>query len=91
MSAKKKKYIQDYKLSRGCAKCGFKEHFVALQLDHTDPAAGKNTKLSPGRRGRGWEKLKWSELEEELTKCQVLCANCHAMKTHKEKDHLYKH
>jgi len=81
---RKRKYIWDYKEARGCAECGYNEHPVALQLDHIDPALGKHRRL----RSSGWDDLSWSDLEEELTKCQVLCANCHAIKTYRNKDHL---
>ena len=83
----KKEFIINYKLSRGCAECGFKERYAALEFDHLEPN-NKNHKL---RSGRGWNQLTWLELEEELKLCQVLCSNCHRIKTHFERDHLCRH
>jgi len=65
------------KLEAGCAHCGYNAHSHALQYDHLDP----NTKT--GAVSRLISDMKcWSSIEKEMAKCQVLCANCHAVKTH---------
>lgn len=58
-----------YFKDRHCVKCGSKER---LELDHIDPS----TKISHNI----WS---WSEIRrsEELAKCQVLCYDCHKLKT----------
>ena len=87
----KRKFIRDYKLTRGCAHCGFDEHFAALELDHIIPG-NVNPRLTKRKgKNRDWDKLPWAVLEEEIQRCQVLCSNCHRIKTHMEKDHLCKH
>ena len=88
---RKREYIREYKLSRGCAHCGFKEHFVALELDHLYPGTVSANLTKRKGKNRDWDKLPWVELEEELKLCQVLCSNCHRIKTHLERDHLCKH
>lgn len=77
-----RKLIQRWKLTKGCAICGYKKHHVALQLDHIDPHTkhrikGMNTALN----------YKWSKsrIKKELALCQVLCANCHTVRTYDEK------
>ncbi len=66
--------IAEYKLERGCALCGFKGHPDALQFDHL-PDADKAGNVS-GMTNHGREKL-----TAEMKKCQILCANCHAIIT----------
>jgi hypothetical protein len=69
------KIIQEEKLKRGCACCGYRENAFALDFDHLDP----NSKVEGVSRmsSRNIKKIK-----EEILKCQVLCANCHRIKTH---------
>lgn len=77
--------VDAYKMEKGCQICGFAEHPFALHLDHVDPYK----KTNRGKAGRAVE-VSWSEVRiiEELWKCQVLCANCHAIKTYNNSDHL---
>ena len=76
------KLIQRYKVFCGCQKCGYKEHPVALHLNHIDPMQKKGM-LSSMIQNSGIDKLK-----KEIRKCEVLCANCHAIHTYKEKQWL---
>jgi HNH endonuclease len=55
-----------------CLRCGFSENPVALQFHHRDPAL-KSFELSKSK-NKTLEILK-----EEIAKCDVLCANCHAI------------
>lgn len=59
----------EFMADKECARCGEKEN---LQLDHFDPRIKVHHNI--------WS---WSEKrrEEELAKCQVLCAKCHRTKT----------
>ena len=68
-------FLDDYKLTRGCETCGYKEYACALQFDHIDPSL-KSFHLSRGR------DFPWNVFLEEIGKCRVLCANCHAVHTH---------
>ena len=66
-----------FKMMKGCANCGYKGHYSALQFDHIEPKlTGKRIVIA----GMSKEKMK-----KELSLCQVLCANCHAIKTWKER------
>ena len=69
-----KKYVDEFKLKKGCACCGYKEHASALDFDHLDPS--KKT-MSVSR----MIALNFERLKAEINKCQVLCANCHRIKT----------
>ena len=68
-----------YKLMKGCAVCGYKEHHVALHYNHIDPS----TKVRNVSRAASVKAVK-----EEIRKCEVLCANCHAVKSLEEKHYL---
>ncbi len=66
--------LAEIKLERGCATCGYRGHPHALHFDHL-----------PGTEKRGnvsnmWQAT-WAEVLKEIEKCQVLCANCHAIAT----------
>jgi len=72
------KIIKDEKLKRGCEQCGYKGHHAALDFDHIDPKTKR----------RDIAKMHTTNikaLREEMEKCQVLCANCHRIKTYKDR------
>lgn len=53
-----------------CKSCGYSEHYAALQFHHL-----RDKDVS-------WNKLRlrsWSKIIRELDKCELLCANCHAV------------
>ena len=78
--------LKRYKLMKGCAKCGYNKDAQALQFNHIDPKqkrcllAQKAHKMVLNRDTKGKQKLK-----EELNKCEVVCANCHAIITYENK------
>lgn len=56
-----------------CADCG-ETNLLKLEFDHL---RDKKFNISEGiAKGYAWKRIK-----EEIDKCQVLCANCHAVKT----------
>jgi len=54
-----------------CCRCGYSKCFGALEFHHRDPAQ-KDFSLSRVRNHK-WTK----DLQRELNKCDLLCANCH--------------
>jgi hypothetical protein len=67
--------VNKIKLSRGCVDCGYKKHSEALQFDHVRGEKVDNvSRLVLSARS-------WSTIEEEISKCEVVCANCHAIRT----------
>ncbi len=76
--AKKRKIINRYKAIRGCLHCGIRDS-RCLQFDHRNPAE-KSFNISSS----ACKTLK--ALSIEIKKCDVLCANCHAIKTFENKD-----
>lgn len=71
----RKKFINDLKLKTGCVDCGYAKHPEALQFDHS-PEFIKKFEISKSH-------LKpLEEVLEEIKKCEVVCACCHAIRTH---------
>ena len=62
--------LHKIKVERGCIRCGFKEHYAALEFHHRNPAE-KKFLVSKG------ENYSWAMCEAEIEKCDVLCSNCH--------------
>jgi hypothetical protein len=70
---KNRKYIQSQK-DVPCMDCGIKYPFYVMQFDHV--RGKKMFALSNGvRKSR-------EVIDEEIAKCDVVCANCHMERTH---------
>jgi hypothetical protein len=70
---KMRSLIATIKVTSGCVDCGYNENPSALQFDHV-----RGVKLFDVSQGRvKGEKL----LLDEIDKCEVRCANCHAIVT----------
>ena len=89
-NAKRRDFLRDYKLNKGCEICGYNAHHAALDLDHIDPN-NKNEMLKAkgGRKpSRSMSSLSMKQLEIELPKCRVLCSNCHRVHTFEERHYF---
>jgi hypothetical protein len=67
----KKKMAIEY-LGGSCKRCGYNEHYAAMQFHHIDPK----------EKSFMWNKLRLKsekKIKTELDKCELLCANCHAI------------
>jgi hypothetical protein len=71
-----KAIIDKLKLTAGCMDCGFNARAVALDFDHRD-GEHKQFNISTKRRAR----YSLMRLEAEIAKCDVVCANCHRIRT----------
>jgi 5-methylcytosine-specific restriction endonuclease McrA len=74
---------QYYELKKGlkCCRCG-NDDFRVLDFDHTDKSK-KEFDISFGM-AKGYSLAK---IKLEMEKCQVLCANCHRIKTWESNDY----
>lgn len=72
---KKLAWIAELKMSRGCDRCGWKLHPAALAYHHRD-ASKKKAKISTMAN----KNISKEKILAEIKKCDLLCANCHAMK-----------
>lgn len=61
------------KMYLGCCDCGYRRHATALQFDHR-PGEVKLGNISQWRGDI-------RSMIEEMDKCDVVCANCHAVRT----------
>lgn len=76
-------FIEQYKMARSCADCGFpgKEFPYVLDFDHVDSDAIKKFNIG------SWSHtvLSIEAIEREIKKCELVCANCHRKRTFSEK------
>ncbi|QOR55370.1 MAG: hypothetical protein SHS37scaffold145_21 [Phage 71_18] len=72
--AKRRSQLDALKLAAGCIDCGYAGHPAVLQWDHRDRSA----KVANVGAMVGWA---WAKVLAEMAKCDVRCANCHAIKT----------
>ena len=83
-SERKKRVIQENRerilevLARGCADCSTKDLRV-LEFDHRDPAEKTGGISHLLARGCSWETI-----QKEIEKCDVVCANCHRIRTYEQ-------
>jgi hypothetical protein len=69
-------WLDNYKVTAGCVDCGYNAHPRALDFDHigTDKV-GDVGRLAHSR-------IAWPRLLAEIAKCEVVCANCHRIRTY---------
>jgi len=70
-------WLNEYKVARGCADCGFREHPAALEFDHP-PGVTKDATTDGGAYQWSWSK---ERILAVLDLCEVVCANHHAIRT----------
>ena len=73
------RFIKRVKTMFGCSVCGYNKSSVALHFDHVDT----NTKCREISR---MYSANVQTLKNEMRKCQILCANCHAERTQEQRD-----
>ena len=74
----------EYLDGRNCVECGERDVRV-LEFDHRERSEKKSnisTLMS--------DVCSWDRILEEIALCDILCANCHRIKTHEE-NNSYKH
>lgn len=74
--------IDDYKVKNGCVKCGYNENAAALEFDHIVPIKRDKKK----RYGARNKKEFFNIINDPNV--QVLCANCHRIKTRENGDYM---
>lgn len=70
------KYLSD----KSCSVCGISDVRV-LEFDHKDPSTKSFAIAAAIANTRSWDKIL-----TEINKCQILCANCHKIKTSSEQN-----
>ena len=70
--ARKKQFLIEAR-QRPCVDCGLSFPYYVMEFDH---ARGKKTKPVTQLVGDSWKKI-----HAEIAKCDVVCANCHCIRT----------
>ncbi len=80
-----KEYVQTLKLKTGCKVCGYNKCAEALEFDHRDPITkeGKYETVSISTRAPH----SIDKINKIITKCDLLCANCHREKSVRNQDY----
>lgn len=68
-------YIWSYKENMGCQDCGEKFPYFVLDFDHR-----QNKSFSIANWTRHTQNIE--DIKKEIEKCDVVCANCHRIRTH---------
>ncbi len=61
-----------------CMDCGVWYPPYVMQWDHRDPATKEFTIGATARKA-------WGKVVAEVAKCDLVCANCHAIRTHERR------
>lgn len=72
-------FIEDYKRIRSCADCGFSGKNFPFVLDFDHLNEGTTKKFNIGSWARSV--LSIEAIEREIKKCELVCANCHRIRT----------
>ncbi len=68
------RWLNWIKQHTGCVDCGYNAHPSALEFDHL-PGAIKSFTISGRTLGNA------DRIRAEIAKCEVVCANCHRVRT----------
>jgi len=75
-----RKFVADFKIERGCTDCGYREHSCALDFDHIKGNKVKDVSVMRSIKN----------IMEEISKCEVVCSNCHRIRTYNRYPNTYK-
>ena len=70
-----KAFLKEYK-ANPCVDCGVSYPHYVMDLDHRDPSTKS---FNPARLVNMGS---WVKLQEEIAKCDLVCANCHRRRTY---------
>lgn len=68
-------FVRQYKESHPCTDCGVQYPFYVMQFDHTGTDKTAHVAVLAA-------KTTLPRVMEEIAKCEVVCANCHAARTY---------
>lgn len=73
-----KAFVDSTKFEKPCADCGYNYPSFVMDYDHRDPSK-KIYSISSMRSRR----FSVENIQKEIDKCDLVCANCHRVRTHK--------
>lgn len=68
-----KNFLAEYKVKIKCVDCGYDKHHSALDFDHIKGDKKMNVCFAKSI----------SQAKKEIEKCEVVCSNCHRIRTYK--------
>jgi hypothetical protein len=72
------RYIRELKEKTPCLDCGIKYPYYVMDFDHVRGKKHANVmELIPT--------LSKKKIDEEIAKCEIVCSNCHRVRTHMRK------
>jgi predicted Zn-ribbon and HTH transcriptional regulator len=74
ITSARRRLLDSIKLERGCTDCGYNLAPEALHFDHREPKE-KSFTISNSLT------TSWEVILAEIAKCDVRCANCHAIRS----------
>lgn len=75
-----REYVKAIKESSSCTDCGISYPYYVMQFDHvTNKEAGISRMVGDG--------YSIKRLDEEIAKCELVCANCHMERTQSRRTH----
>jgi hypothetical protein len=73
--------IRDIKSNKKCCDCDKSFPACVMQFDHVNSDKFTNISDMPG-------KYNWSKIEKEILKCDLVCANCHCIRTYNRRNNI---
>lgn len=73
-------FLRNYKIEKGCNDCSYNVHHVALDFDHIIGIKKINVCNAKSI----------DQAKEEILKCEVVCSNCHRIRTYERLQSLRK-
>lgn len=74
LAIEKRQYIIELKEKTPCTDCGKKYPYYVMDFDHLNDKKIALSKISL---------YSWKTILEEIDKCEIVCANCHRVRTFK--------
>lgn len=76
-----REFIRELKSNTPCTDCGRNFHYCVMDFDHR-PGVEKVEEVS------GMGSRTWKQVKEEIAKCDVVCSNCHRVRTFERKNRI---
>jgi hypothetical protein len=83
--APRREVIRQIKMESGCTRCGYREHWAALDFDHGPGFKPQGTAIS--NLVTKTTSVSLEELTALARSCTVLCSNCHRILTWERRQH----
>lgn len=75
----RRQFLKDIKNMTPCEDCGRNFPHYVMHFDHARGVKVANVSSLTG--------IKWESFYTELEKCDIVCANCHMIRTHERRQH----